>query len=439
MESGEQLLVSGVRLPRGVVQYIGENVMRLVEKLVEASRIPEWMDKRFAAEVYYAFYVPIPVLSREADSSRLVERAVLQAMIDDIGFWRAKPFTSVDRTASMVAAASFIEALARNLPRYASSSRPGEGGGSDALRAAVAAAMQEARRDASTAKAIKSLIYSSMPGSSTELAFEEVLEAILDLARRTDISRVLERVQGVRVPSRLRSAEARYARGWIEGVEYGGDLERIHYTMLALPDDAFYAFLAESRLLLYRRVLDMRDGPVYVLMDKSGSMAGDKIDWARAVALALLIRSSKERRPFYARFFDASPHALVRVTPSSKPRDVLNVLRYLGRVRAGGGTDITRALVTATDDIQRGRVRGRADIVLITDGEDRLSGHVLSGLLDAARARLHTVMIEGDNPVLESVSDTYMRAEALDEQEMLKVVEAAGGRGEPREVRHRRR
>ena len=423
VEAKERLAVSGIEVPRQVLRHQGDVVLRLVEKLVERSRIPDWVDERLAAEVYYSFYLPIPVLRVSEDSGLAPEAlALLQYLIDDYRFWRVKPTTSVDRIASAVAAATFLERVIRSLPSQGLG-RGSQGGSSSRIAKAVAAALEEAEANARTAKRIESLVYATMAGSTSEIAFEDVLEAIMRLARNTDVDRVLERVSGVRIPSRALVSAREYRRGWSEGVEYGSDLERLHYTMLALPDDVFYLYYAEGRLLLYRKILPLYQGPVYVLMDKSGSMSGAKIDWARAVAIALLMKAVRSRRPFYARFFDASPHSLVRVPLNPKPKDIVGVLEYLGTVRAGGGTDITRAIVAATDDVVRRRTKGRVDIVLITDGEDQLSPHVIQELVESARVKLHTVMIGGDNKVLREVSARYMKAEQLSEDEIIRVVE----------------
>lgn len=423
VEVKERLVVSGVEVPRQVLRHQGDVILRLVEKLVEKSRIPEWVDERLAAEIYYSFYLPIPVLRVDESTGLSPEAvAILQNLIDNYRFWKVKPVTSVDRIASSVAAASFIEKVIRNLPGQGMG-KGSQGKSSSKIAKIVSSALEEAEANARTAKRIESIVYATIAGSTSEIAFEDVLEAILRLAKNTDVDRVLERVSGVRIPARALVSAREYRRGWSEGVEYGSDLERLHYTMLALPDDVFYVYYAESRLLLYRKILPLYQGPVYVLMDKSGSMSGAKIDWARAVAVALLMKAVRSRRPFYARFFDASPYGLVRVPLNPKPKDIVEVLEYLGTVKAGGGTDITRALVAATDDITRRRVHGRVDIVLITDGEDQLSPHVIQELVESAKVKLHTVMIGGDNKVLRDVSASYMKAEHLSEEEILRIVE----------------
>lgn len=419
-----RLLVRTGDIPGFVAEYQGELIVRLVSKLLGNSAPPEWMDPQLAASIYYAFYLPIPLLEPGGQEGEGLKRIIMQAVVGDAGFWRVKPQTVVDRITSLIASASLLERIVRSLPKQKTrSSVGGEVEEADLVRRAVSAALQQAESDSRIAKSIESIINSSLVGNTSELAFEDVLETILNLARKTDVSRVLEKLEGVKMPSNFARKSERVTRGWIEGIELGGDLERVHPSQLALPDDVFYLLYAESRLLLYKRVFTSYEGPIYVLLDKSGSMSGNKIDWARAVAVALFQASLKGGRPFYVRFFDAMPHNLLSIVSRPRPRDIVRLLEYLGTVKAGGGTDITRALAVAAGDIEARKVKEAPEVVLITDGEDRLSESILNGIVSRSRVNLHTVMIGGDNKSLMTVSSSYMSVVKLTGREVVRVVE----------------
>ncbi|MCE4622209.1 MAG: VWA domain-containing protein [Desulfurococcales archaeon] len=420
-----KLLVKAPSIPSFVAEYQGELIVKLVGKLLGGSAPPEWMDPQLAASIYYAFYLPIPILESDEDpSGGGIKKIILRSVIEDAGFWRVKPQTVVDRITSLVASASLLERIIRNLPKQRGrSSAEGKAEETDLVRRAVSAALQQAESDSKIAKSIESLINSSLIGNTSELAFEDVLETILNLARKTDVSRVLEKLEGVKIPANFARKTERFTKGWIEGVELGGDLERVHPSQLSLPDEVFYLLYAESRLLLYKRVFMAHEGPLYVLLDKSGSMSGNKIDWARAVAIALFQTALREGRSFYVRFFDAMPHNLLSVIGRPRPRDIVSLLEYLGTVKAGGGTDITRALAVAASDIEANKVKKNPDVILITDGEDRLSESILNGILSRSKINLHTVMIGGDNKSLRSVSSSYMSVARLTGREVVRVVE----------------
>lgn len=104
------------------------------------------------------------------------------------------------------------------------------------------------------------------------------------------------------------------------------------------------------------------DRGVYLLVDKSGSMYSlidgvEKIAVATAYALAVLRRY----RRVVLRFFDAEVYDPVE--------DVAKMAEILLRVSAGGGTDISKAVEVAIDDVERRRLKNYM-LVVVTDGED---------------------------------------------------------------------
>jgi len=278
--------------------------------------------------------------------------------------------------------------------------------------------------DVENVKRLKTLIEGLEPGSASQLSFEENAQEVLRLARDLDVRRILDVLRGLK-PWELGvdRKRRRFKHGEIAGYEYGNDIERIAPSNLALPDDIFYVKYAQRKLLLYEKVVEESLGPIYVLLDKSGSMDGVKITWGKAVALSLYLKAVRSGREFYMRFFDSQPYPLVKVGRYPKPSDVIRLLDYIARVKGAGGTDISRAIITACTDIRSGSVGLESDIVLITDGVDRIAENMVSYNLKRADTRLITVMIMGDNDSLRSISYKYMRVEKLDRGSVIKVVE----------------
>jgi uncharacterized protein with von Willebrand factor type A (vWA) domain len=233
-----------------------------------------------------------------------------------------------------------------------------------------------------------------------------------------DMLRTIEDTEAI-----IRKRKTRSHRGELDGYEKGDDLERLVPSELALPTDLFLVRFAERSLLLYRKVVSEDYGPFYVLLDKSGSMMGMKMLWAKAVALALAQRAARENREFYIRFFDSIPYPPLHIPRRVRGRDIVRLLEYVARIRANGGTDISRAILTAVDDILSSDTRRKpADIILITDGEDRISVELVKRSLIRANARLYTVMVYGNNPDLRRVSDSYMVATKPGKEEALRVI-----------------
>jgi uncharacterized protein with von Willebrand factor type A (vWA) domain len=427
-------VVEGVGVIDEVRRYRGSRILDIVSKILGQSA-PEIMTPELAVDIFYSFLLPVPDVVRSLEKGGVDEETsfrlqIISALLASPNLWPVKPYTIADSVTSLVASASFIEKLARLLQRRGGGQGEGRKGPEQSeaqdldekrISEMVSKALEQVDKDVKVAKDVKRILTGLGAGKGSVLAFDESMEEVLRLARETDITKVLEKIGGLKLPA-VRATYERFNRGWMDGLEIGGDLERLHYSQLALPLIYFLASMADSKLLLYRKVTPVSKGPIYVLMDKSGSMVGTKIDWARAVAVALLKRAVSEGRDFYARFFDSIAYPSVQVKPNAKVSDTVRALSYIARVKAGGGTDIARAIMTACEDIQGGR-RRLSDIILISDGEDRISPELLSKVLKVANARLHTIMVQGHNVYLKQISYRYMTVKKLEAKEVIKVVD----------------
>ncbi|MEM1601442.1 MAG: hypothetical protein QW339_05675, partial [Sulfolobales archaeon] len=74
--------------------------------------------------------------------------------------------------------------------------------------------------------------------------------------------------------------------------------------------------------------------------------------------------------------------------------------------------------------IKYGSSKGISDIILITDGEDRISEHLIRRKLKMLGIKLVTVMIMGENRDLRNISSKYLRAAKLSQKELIQVIEA---------------
>ena len=436
--------------------YRGEKIISMAESISTKPINREYITVPLAVDVYYAFYLPVPVLNYAlgeafSDPQSRMRMAILNALLSSRKIGRVKAYTTADSITSIVAAASFIERLNRILTSEAAASgsregegeeSPGDSAGGDRpdklsnLEKRIDKALDEVAKDAKVAKDIKSAVAKAGAGSASMLAYSENPEDILRLARETDISKILEKIEGVKlVFEKPTKRMIKYSRGWFTGVEYGRDLERIHHSQLALPEDVFLTEFANDKLLLFEKSLPASQGPIYVLLDKSGSMIGEKIDWARAVAVALLQKAVSEGRDFYARFFDSMTYPLMKLKRRARPSSIIKVLTYLASVKAGGGTSITNAIYTASQDIKQAGRDKVSDVVLITDGEDKINLNMLYKVKMETRMRLHTVMVQGINQYLKKLSDRYLVVKKLDAQGILKVVDFEE---QAREARRRR-
>ncbi len=230
--------------------------------------------------------------------------------------------------------------------------------------------------------------------------------AKLDLGDRLLTNDKLKRLSRLVGAFRQLARAARRARferlpAEVHAIERGRDLARL------LPTEASQLRHPQLRRLFLRRLLEGdllqyaiegRDegarGPMVVCVDGSGSMAGDKELWAKAVCLTLLEIARRQKRHFRALVFSDAQRDL-RVfdllemprggrleAPPVKIADLVAFADYFPR----GGTDFQGPLDEALQILQHKNLK-RGDVVFITDGEASVSPQWLEGFL-AEKARL---------------------------------------------------
>ena len=439
--------IRGVRLDDPPTKYRAERIISLLRKLMpDSSNEPDFLDEKLAISIYYALFLPYPILKEpeKRDPKELTKYALISALLSSSNLRAVKQHTVADSTTSTVVSAVFLETIVEELQRMGQphgsdmnakqnqNTHFGESRSTD-LSNTVDKALESVKDVAKQAKEITNLAMKFAAGNASMLSLDDVIQDVINLAKNTNVKAILEVLKLIEeTDTYIRVKKIPSPRGELEGYELGNDVEKIVPSELALPKELFLVKYAERDLLLYRKVVSRDYGKFYILLDKSGSMMGLKIIWAKAVALALAQRAVRERREFYVRFFDSIPYPPIHISRRIHGRDVIKLLEYLARIRANGGTDITRAILTAVDDIVSTTPRSRvSDIILITDGEDRVAIDMVKKGLAYANARLHTVMIHGNNPDLRAISESYMVATKLDRQEALKVVMLGQGGSTP--------
>ncbi|MCD6323682.1 MAG: VWA domain-containing protein [Desulfurococcales archaeon] len=422
-------VLRGVNYSSPVARYRGESIVTVARKL-RGGVEKEGLTIDLAIDVFYSLYLPYPILKPVSEVGEELERNyyVIKGLVESDDAAEIRKHTVTNTSLSSLVSASLVDLIIKELRKEGQGQGEGSGEGpeSQSVMNAVRRAVRQAVKEVAYIRRLEQLLgRGDEAGVGSRMDFVEEGEEVIKLARNADVRDLLEYF--TQVPDVIRSIRRKYerfSRGEIRGYEVGSDLERVVPTELVLPDIYFQVKFMESKLLLFEKVLPKTQGPIYLLTDKSGSMDGEKIRWAKALSIALLMKSRKERRAFYMRFFDSIPHKLVRISRRSRPKEVLELIKELANVGGSGGTDISRALVKACSDIGSGRVRGVSDIVLVTDGEDSVNDSLIKRRLRSSNARLITVMVMGENTDLRRTSDAYLRVLRLTKEEMLKVVEA---------------
>jgi len=177
------------------------------------------------------------------------------------------------------------------------------------------------------------------------------------------------------------------------------ELPRVHLLEFAYPELLLLKRLATRELRVRRYEHGSRSQgrkKKYVIaIDRSGSMEGDRLEKAKALALSLLLRQDVDNVTLI--FFDAAPYEPIHVNADN----IVSALWKIARVSAGWGTSIDNALRKA-DEVSG----GSADILLITDGEDNVTYK--------PRSRLIVVDVGfRENKSLMKVADTYIHVDDI--------------------------
>jgi uncharacterized protein with von Willebrand factor type A (vWA) domain len=236
--------------------------------------------------------------------------------------------------------------------------------------AEAASAALEDYRDA--AVGLSQVMFGGGKGSHDKRALDDKK---VGLARRLRGDPRLKRIAQLagrftRIAQQKRRSKVRHGAEEITDVELGNDLGRLlpvelvklrhpRLHRLALRD------LLERKAMQYglRGTEKLGKGPLVLLLDRSGSMDGDKDTWSTAVALALLGMAHEERRTFAVVAFTDQVIFETVVKPGERlDEEALNLT-------CNGGTDIDVAVARGLDIVERNPgALHEADLVLVTDG-----------------------------------------------------------------------
>ena len=226
------------------------------------------------------------------------------------------------------------------------------------------------------------------------------------LKRITELAGRLERVAAMKARSKVKPGV-----GEVHGIDLGSDVSRL------LPSELVALRHPRLRLALMSRLLQRRAlcygmkgrepqarGPIVVLLDESSSMRDYGKDiWSKAVCLALLSTATRQKRPWHVIAFNSRIRREVEVpVGQATPALIQEALDH----RCGGGTDFDAPIVRAMKIIETSRTMKRADVVIITDGEDELDDETVK----AATALTRTEGVSWFAVGVGREAQTYLRS-----------------------------
>jgi len=143
-----------------------------------------------------------------------------------------------------------------------------------------------------------------------------------------------------------------------------------------------------------RQLVNAAEQKLYILLDRSYSMRHrHRLLYAKVLAIEYLRNKKRTNARLFFRPFDFDVYELEKL---ADPQDYDRLIRKLLFIEPGGkGTDITHALQVAAQDIQFDGMFENAEILLITDGMDRIEIDEIKEML-GERILLHMVKIGRD-------------------------------------------
>jgi uncharacterized protein with von Willebrand factor type A (vWA) domain len=138
-------------------------------------------------------------------------------------------------------------------------------------------------------------------------------------------------------------------------------------------------------------------------------MDGARAEWAAAAALALVVRARGEKRPVSVVGFNTQPFDLACFLPG-KPAGQ-DDFAWCGRNR-GGGTDFNNSLVYAAKVISEMPAFKRADVVMVTDGDDENYEPTVHALRESG-VDVYGVVIGCESPIAGATESIYVPPSAI--------------------------
>lgn len=303
-------------------------------------------------------------------------------------------------------------------------------GAQQKIRQAIRAAEKQALNDIKdTADFIEA--WGSEPGAVQQLPPEKRLE-IAQKLRQNEKLKKLAKIVGRfrRLAVHAQKTKINRSQDEVHDIELGSDLNRVIPSELALLRNPitkreFGRKFVEGKLMQYKlRGLEKAGkGPIICCIDSSGSMAGDRELWAKAVALSLLDIAVSQKRSFGAIQFGARDDILDIITIQKGEKNIIEKVLHIASYFLNGGTDFEKPLNSAIGLINESEFI-KADIVFISDGHCDVSEGWLTKFLQIKKEkefRVHSVEIMGHSDTLRKFSDAITTANQLADTEAMEI------------------
>jgi uncharacterized protein with von Willebrand factor type A (vWA) domain len=380
------------------------------------------LGKEEVADFHAAAFEPCLQLHERCADARRLE--FLTQMLQTPDYRALHERTLLNETASEIAACSFAEQFSRLKEKENESEKPDaekRDAEMDTLRAVGRALDGASKEVEELAEATAALgMGPGSPGSNDP-------RAIAALYRRVRSNKTLKRICELagryrRVAMSKQRQKATHGLDDMVGVTLDGDLGKllpVELAKLAIPElelDTLRRIVERQAMCRDSRGFEpVAKGPLIVVVDESGSMQGQKVHTAKALALALAWVARHQKRWIALVAYSGSTGERLLALPPGRWNE-LALMDWLCEF-IGGGSHLDVPLRELPDYYRNmGAPRGKTDLIVITDALCYVPEEVGERFLawkQEVKARLISLVIDQEPGDLSHLSDEAHRVKSL--------------------------
>ena len=375
------------------------------------------LDEHAVADFHASAFLPDPQLLEECADSR--RREFLEQFFQTPEYQSLHATTMLKETASVIAATAFAEQYAslKKEEKDKEKSKPvaeTETEKEMATLRAVGRALSKATEEVEEMRESTAALGMGpgSPGSNDP-------KAIAALYRRVRNNPVLKRICELagryrRVAQSMQRQKVSHGMDDIVGVTLGGELSRL------LPVELAKLAIPELELDMLRRLIERQcmqrehrsiepvgKGPIMISVDESGSMQGDKVHTAKALALAMAWVARTQRRWCALIAYSGDSGERLLALPPGR-WDENKLADWLCAFIGGGSSLDVPVRELPRYYAQFKAPTGRTDVLFITDAQCRIPSELRDTFLAWKRdvkARLVTLVVGSEPGDLAHISD----------------------------------
>jgi uncharacterized protein with von Willebrand factor type A (vWA) domain len=374
-----------------------------------------------AADFFSAAWEPEPVLVAECEDNARLQ--YFRALLASPAYQELHSETQFSDVASELAAAEF----GKGYREVMAMAMTGDTIADEAKVLSVAKkSSQQAQQQVQTACNMANALGMSLSQPANRTSAVNSAEVGL-MFKRIRENRQLQSI--MRLAGRYRQlAQSRQRTKACHGVEEICGVVQTGRIEHLLPSELCLLDVPELELDLLRRIIEgtamgydfqgrkgEARGPIIVLVDESGSMCGEPIAHAKAIALAMAWIARHQKRYCCLASFSDGPGGVLLPMPGGEcaPQQLLRWLEGF----IGGGTDLemlTEVIPHEWDNI--GATDGKTDIIVITDcglGCEPERAAAFNAWKATKNARVETIVIGGDAGDMSLISNQIHMVSSL--------------------------